>query len=230
MFEFIECYKMNLFINDTPVRFVKDNEPIDTSVFDRIIRSDSIINLSELSGNVLIDDVEGPQVRQMIYQLVEEPFNKTRFVIRPHNYKEAKADFMSLFKVMNAAGGVVRKGDNELLIFRLGKWDFPKGKLEKGESFKLAAVREVEEETRVKVFLGKKICTTWHTYTFRKKRILKCTKWYAMDCVDDQKMKPQEDESIEKVEWFTRAEANDALKNTYNSIRFVWESYLENKS
>jgi len=217
---------MNLFINDTPVRFVKENEPIDTSVFDCIVRSNSVINLTELSGNVLIDDVEAPQLRQMINQLVEEPFNETRFVIRPHNYKEAKADFMSLFKVMNAAGGVVQKGSRELLIYRLNKWDFPKGKLEKGESFKMAAVREVEEETGVEVTLDKKICTTWHTYTFRKKRILKCTKWYAMECINDKNKAPQEDEGIEKVEWLTRAEANNVLKNTYNSIRFVWETYL----
>ncbi len=217
---------MNLFINDTPVKFVKEDEPIDSSVFDAVIRSNSVINLSELTGNVLIDDVGAPQVRQMINQLVEEPFNDTRFVIRPHNYKEAKEDFMSLFKVMRAAGGVVQKEGKELLIYRLGKWDFPKGKLEKDESFKLAAVREVAEETGVKVVLGKKICTTWHTYTFRKKRILKQTKWYAMECINDQKMTPQEDESIEKVEWFTKSEAENALKHTYNSIKFVWECYL----
>lgn len=230
MFELLDNDKMNLFINDTPVKFVKEDEPIDSSVFDCIVRSSSVINLSELSGNVLIDDVAGSQVRQMITQLVEESFNDKRFVIRPHNYQEAKTDFMSLFKVMNAAGGVVEKEDKELLIYRLGKWDFPKGKLDAGETFKEAAVREVEEETGVSVVLGGKICTTWHTYTFRKKRILKCTKWYAMDCLDDGNMTPQEDESIEKVEWFSREEASKVLETTYNTIKFVWESYLETKN
>ncbi len=219
---------MNLFINDTPVKFVKEDEPIDTTVFNYVVKSNTI-NLTELSGDVLIDDVEAPQVRQLISQLVEEPFNNIRFVIRPHNYKEAKADFMSLFKVMNAAGGIVQKGDESLLIFRLGKWDFPKGKLEQNESFKVAAIREVEEETGVKVSLEKKICTTWHTYTFRKKRILKCTKWYAMDCLNDKKMTPQVGESIEKVEWFNKKQAEVALRDTYNSIRFVWSSYIRKK-
>ena len=216
---------MNLFINDTPVMFVKEDEPIDSSVFDCIVRSNGVINLNELHGNVLIDDVEAPQVRQLIAQLVEEPFGDIQFVVRPHNYSEAKIDFMSLFKVMNAAGGVVQKGEESLMIYRLGKWDFPKGKLEKKETFKVAALREVEEETGVKVSLGTKICTTWHTYTFRKKRILKCTKWYEMDCLDDSKMKPQKGESIEKVEWFTKKEAEVALTDTYNSIRFVWDAY-----
>lgn len=217
---------MNLFINDTPVKFVKEDVPVNPSSFDCVVKSNLIINLNELHGNVLIDDVEAPQVRQLITQLVEEPFGDKKFVIRPHNYKEAKNDFMSLFKVMNAAGGVVQKGEKYLMIYRLGKWDFPKGKLEKKESFKEAAVREVEEETGLKVLLGKKACTTWHTYTFRKKRILKCTKWYAMDCLDDSKMTPQVGESIEKVEWFNKGQVEVALSNTYNSIRFVWESYL----
>ena len=216
---------MNLFINDTPVKFVKEDAPIDASVFDCVIKSNSIINLNELSGEILIDDVAAPQVRHLIAQLVEESFSNIRFVIRPHNYMEAKANFMSLFKVVNAAGGVVQNSNYSLMIFRLGKWDFPKGKLEKKESFKVAAVREVEEETGVKVLLGKKVCTTWHTYTFRKKRILKCTKWYAMDCLDDSEMAPQENESIDKVEWFKRKEVESALKGTYNSIRFVWNSY-----
>lgn len=182
---------MNLFINDTPVKFVKEDTTVNLSSFDCVVKSNLIINLNELHGNVLIDDVEAPQVRQLIAQLVEEPFGNKQFVIRPNNYKEAKNDFMSLFKVMNAAGGVVQKGEKYLMIYRLGKWDFPKGKLEKKESFNEAAVREVEEETGLKVLLGKKVCTTWHTYTFRKKRILKCTKWYAMDCLNDSKMTPQ---------------------------------------
>ncbi len=221
---------MNLFINDTPVKFVKEDEPIDSTVFDCVVTSNAIINLNELSGNILIDDVEAPQVRQLMAQLVEEPFDDANFVIRPHNYKEAKADFMSLFKVMKAAGGVVQKEDESLMIYRLKKWDFPKGKLEKDESFKQAALREVEEETGVKVAIGDKICTTWHTYTFRKKRILKCTKWYMMDCLDDRKMKPQKGESIEKVEWFTHKKAKKALTDTYNSIRFVWDSYIQKKT
>lgn len=218
---------MNLFINDTPVKFIHREDPFDTSQFDMTVLANGLIDLNVLKGNVLIDDVEAPQVRQMIAQLVEEPFKDVCFTIRPHNYDEAKNDFMSLFKVVNAAGGVVEKGNKVLLIYRLGKWDFPKGKLDKKEKFKAAAVREVEEETGVKVELKEKICTTWHTYTFRKKRILKCTKWYRMGCLSDKTMAPQVDEKIDKVEWFSHKKASKAFGDTYNSIKFVWESYLE---
>ena len=36
------------------------------------------------------------------------------------------------------------------------KWDLPKGKLDKGETIKECAKREVEEETKVKVECGVK--------------------------------------------------------------------------
>ena len=52
------------------------------------------------------------------------------------------------------------------------KWDLPKGKLDKGETIKECATREVEEETKVKVECKEKIISTWHTYTRNKKFIL----------------------------------------------------------
>ena len=41
---------------------------------------------------------------------------------------------------------MVRKADAYLFILRNVVWDIPKGKLEKGETPELAAVREIEEE------------------------------------------------------------------------------------
>ena len=55
-----------------------------------------------------------------------------------------------------------------MLIKRLGLWDFPKGKIEKGEKKKVAAVREVEEECGVKTALGDLITETLHVYPIRK--------------------------------------------------------------
>jgi len=54
---------------------------------------------------------------------------------------------------VKAAGGVIvrgsKKGQKVLLIHRprYNDWSFPKGKLEPGETFKQAALREVLEET-----------------------------------------------------------------------------------
>ena len=59
--------------------------------------------------------------------------------------------FKQNFTVIEAAGGVVMKNQEMLFIYRNGKWDLPKGKLEINESIPLCAVREVEEECVVEV-------------------------------------------------------------------------------
>jgi hypothetical protein len=86
----------------------------------------------------------------------------------------------------------------------------------------------VEEECNVKVKLGPHICNTWHTYTQNRKSILKKTYWYAMDCVNDAGMKPQEEEGIEEILWLSEADAKTALINSYPSMRYLFKQYLKN--
>lgn len=127
------------------------------------------------------------------------------------------------FKIIKAAGGVIVRGDKQLLMFRRGVWDLPKGKLEDGESSRQGAAREVEEETGIRVSVGERICTTWHTYSLNGNPILKRTKWYRMGVIDDSRMAPQEDEDIEKLAWLNRRETQLALTNSFSSIRYVIE-------
>ncbi len=113
------------------------------------------------------------------------------------------------------------------MIYRLKKWDLPKGKLDKGENVKHAAVREVEEECNVSVELGRKICNSWHTYSLNEKNILKKTSWYTMKLLDDSHMKPQKAEDIEEVKWLKTKDLFHALKDSYQSIRWVFKKYQE---
>lgn len=113
------------------------------------------------------------------------------------------------------------------MIFRLGKWDFPKGKFDKGETPGDCAKREVEEETNVRVKLGPHICNTLHTYTQNRKSILKKTYWFAMDSVNDSAMKPQEEEGIEEILWLSEPDAKTALINSYPSMRYLFKQYLK---
>ncbi len=129
------------------------------------------------------------------------------------------------FKVIQAAGGVVDKSGKILLIYRKGRWDIPKGKLDKGESIKECAIREVEEETGVKVEIEKKINATWHTYVTNRKYILKKTHWYVMTCVDDSNLAPQEEEGIKEAKWMNLTELRSALYDSYRSIRYVIQEY-----
>jgi 8-oxo-(d)GTP phosphatase len=141
--------------------------------------------------------------------------------------KASKEYIKSKFEIIKAAGGLVEKGGKLLMIYRLQKWDLPKGKLDKKETPEDGAVREVEEECNIKVKLGEKICSTWHTYTRNGKGILKKTHWYQMFCEDDSELKPQIEEDIEEVRWMDAREIRQALYNSYPSIRNVFHNYYK---
>ncbi len=107
------------------------------------------------------------------------------------------------FKVIEAAGGLVFNAEQHLLIIhRLGYWDLPKGKIDKGETPKQAALREVEEECGIgKLKIYKEVETTYHTYNLNGKDILKKTYWFLMTTEDDSELIPQTDEHIEQAIW-----------------------------
>jgi ADP-ribose pyrophosphatase YjhB (NUDIX family) len=129
--------------------------------------------------------------------------------------------FLSNFTILEAGGGLVINENNEyLLIFRLGKWDLPKGKAEKGEDIESTALREVEEETALKgAGIISKMPETYHYYEHKSRSIIKRTYWFLMSASSkDQILQPQIKEDIQKVEWMTKAQVCKALKNSYRSI------------
>lgn len=220
---------MIIFINDIPVRILKDGEESDpgliNSVLDaakepitraRLINHVLVRNVSEVHFDVLLDFISS-----------NVPTNLLALYISVNNYQSIKTHLRSKFKVVKAAGGLIRKKDRFLMIYRMKKWDLPKGKKEKNEKYKETAVREVGEECNISVRLGKKICTTWHTYTMNKKAMLKKTRWYVMDLIDDSRMKPAIEEDIEEVRWMSPKEVYHALEHSYKSINFVFEQYYD---
>ncbi len=129
------------------------------------------------------------------------------------------SDFQGIYKIIEAAGGVVYNQKGEiLLIFRLKTWDLPKGKIDAGETPEVAAVREIQEETGLNVVeLGDFICHTYHTYTHKEKRILKKTHWYKMTTAETA-LTPQYSEDIELAEWRNLADFLQANPTIYPSI------------
>ncbi|RFM28131.1 NUDIX hydrolase [Deminuibacter soli] len=123
-------------------------------------------------------------------------------------------------KEITAAGGLVFNDANELLvIYRRGKWDLPKGKLDEGETIEACAVREVEEETGLtQLVLGEKIGVTHHAYVQDGDNILKASHWYRMQAPGAQKLVPQTEEDIEKIQWINATALPELLKNSYSNI------------
>lgn len=149
----------------------------------------------------------------------------TNLIIMADDLEWLKKHFFNAFKIIVAGGGLVRNTKGEyLMMFRKGKWDIPKGKIEKEEEVKLGAIREVEEETGVQnVAISYKLGKTYHTYKLKDKWVLKETHWYAMRTDFTGELVPQTKEGIEKVVWAKKKEIKEMLKNSYSSIKEVFK-------
>lgn len=135
--------------------------------------------------------------------------------------------FKNCHLVIKAGGGVVKKNGHLLFIYRNGKWDLPKGKMEEGECMEECARREVEEECGItRLTIEKKLPKTYHTYSYKGAYVLKVTDWYLMGCTDESDLVPQIEEGIEEVEWKNPEAVQQALKNTYPNIKLVLEAAL----
>ncbi|MFK5878778.1 MAG: NUDIX domain-containing protein [Flavobacteriaceae bacterium] len=135
-------------------------------------------------------------------------------------------EFKWFFKIEKAAGGLVKNKKGEILfIYRFNTWDLPKGKIEKGEKKKEAAIREVEEECGISgLKIEKKLQKTYHIFQRNDNEVLKITYWYAMktDFVGD--LTPQLEEGITEVIFKNKQETINALENSYGNIRLLFSS------
>lgn len=124
------------------------------------------------------------------------------------------------FTIIQASGGLVYSNDNKiLLIFRRGKWDLPKGKLDEEEDLVACASREVKEETGLSdLVYEKSLCITYHTYYEKGQHILKESHWHLLKGNDTEKLTPQTDEDIEKCIWVTIENLAPYLENAPASI------------
>ena len=218
---------MIIFINDIPVTIFKTQEQPDEGRVNYVIDAEKeSVTQAKLINHVFIQNVSETDFDLILGFLNSKvPTNVLSLYISVRDYSSIKAYLRKRFKIVKAAGGLIRKKEKFLMIYRMKKWDLPKGKKERGERYKQTAIREVEEECNVTVKAGKKICTTWHTYTMNKRAMLKKTRWYIMDCSDDSRMRPEVSEDIEETRWMSQKEVYHALEHSYKSIRYVFEQY-----
>lgn len=150
------------------------------------------------------------------------------------NLDEIWAQFKKLFRIIEAAGGLVYKPNGDLLfIKRLGKWDLPKGKMEIGESREESAIREIEEETGLcDVVLKKFINTTYHIYTERNgDKVLKYTHWFEMNFDGEDTSKPQIEEGITEVAWKNTSQIeSEVFPSTFKNIQLIISEYWESQT
>ncbi len=113
---------------------------------------------------------------------------------------------------VKAAGGVVWRpaGDTVAIAVahrpRYDDWSLPKGKLDPGESWEDAAVREVEEETGIRCRLGEELEPV--AYDDRKGRH-KVVRYWLMEPEDDVAFQPNDE--VDELRWLAPPEAAGVL-------------------
>ncbi|NUP48337.1 MAG: NUDIX domain-containing protein [Catenulispora sp.] len=116
---------------------------------------------------------------------------------------------------VRAAGCVVwrpaRSGPEVAVIHRprYDDWSFPKGKLDPGESWLAAAVREVFEETGYPVVLGRRLPTQVYDVSFGGPARMKRVKYWAAQAAVDAEFVPNSE--VDRLEWVPVARARDLL-------------------
>jgi len=138
-------------------------------------------------------------------------------------------EFAENYTLIQAAGGLVFNKENQLLtIRRNGLWDLPKGKIEKHEDQRAAALREVMEETGINMInISDKIGESYHAYFEDDVLLLKETHWYTMNSSGKANLKPQVEEGISEVkfehlDWFKSPDFQ-----SYNSVRDIVKKALD---
>ncbi|MBC5991478.1 NUDIX hydrolase [Pontibacter cellulosilyticus] len=221
---------MNVFINDIPLILKKASEKVYKHEYDLILKSSDHFTSKDLVGDVLIKDADALLIDRLVRLMEVKKLKKLRSLTLITDKKKRLIEHLKdQFKIVKAAGGLVVKDGKILMMYRLGVWDLPKGKLDKKEKVKEGAVREVEEECNIKVEVIEKLPKTWHSYAYKGKKILKKTSWFLMSCSDDSLMKPQAEEFIEEVRWMTPEEVLAVLPNAYTSIAFIVQHYLQSQ-
>lgn len=178
---------------------------------------------------VFIDELNAHTIKTMIHEMQQPKIHAGIF--QHHDLEELKKAFFKKFTLVQAAGGLVKNNEGTILmIFRRGKWDLPKGKLDKGERLEDCAIREVEEETGLKnVQLNSPLLVTYHTYHEGTKFILKESHWFTMTITGEQKLTPQTEEDIFDIKWIGPDDISSYLPKSFPLISDIMEAARQKK-
>lgn len=205
-----------VFINDKPL----------------ILSASPDFNFSNGIPEVKVQVGDRKSIKQAFAELVDRNFNFSGALFyNDESADKLLGDFISIFPLLEAAGGIVMNLKKErLFIYRFGKWDLPKGKIENGESIEEAALREVQEETgisRQDIITG--LPSTFHMYLYKGKWILKQNHWFAMQYKGNEILIPQIEEGITRAEWKGSEKMDEVFSNTYSSLHELLHNDLKQR-
>lgn len=171
-------------------------------------------------------DLDGDSIMKAIDLLSRKKLKKA-YLYHPDGDKILNLFMLKIPVVVAGGGFVVNTKGKVLFIKRNGKWDLPKGKVDKGESIENAALREVMEETGVQDLVVEKFLrTTYHVFRRNGEYRLKQTHWFLMSTDYKGPLLGQREEGIKRVRWKGPIKAAKALKKSYKNIRILYDDPL----
>jgi len=195
----------------------------------KIFLSENMINSSITKSDLTYNNYTDKHSLEPVIEHFINDKKAEKLFITSKNVELLFKDFRTLFHFIDAAGGLVENHEHEILfIFRHGKWDLPKGKVEAGESIEQAALREVEEECGIDgLKIIEKLPSTFHIYYQDEQHILKETHWFRMQCRECNHLVPQVIEDISIVRWMKKDELSEVFENTYASITELLQTVIK---
>jgi 8-oxo-dGTP pyrophosphatase MutT (NUDIX family) len=179
-------------------------------------KDDGVKRFLHEKNTEVIKDLKSKEISSLITKMQEA---KTHAGVILNNVTDAFNALKKEFTVIQASGGLVYDKNRVLLIFRRGKWDLPKGKLDDGEDLGQCALREIKEETGIgEIKLEQTLCTTYHTYYERGQHILKESHWHLVKGDDTEPLIPQIEEDIDKCEWININDLSPYIEKAPASI------------
>ncbi|MBI89312.1 MAG: hypothetical protein CMG60_04420 [Candidatus Marinimicrobia bacterium] len=132
---------------------------------------------------------------------------------------------------IKTSGGIVIQKNKILFIHKNGRWDLPKGKLERGSSSRETAIIEISEETGLPkhdLRILKKLIPTHYHKKVDGVIIVKKTYWYLVEFKGspDTTLIPDLQEGITECKWFSFDELVLVLEESHERIRYLVEFFL----
>ncbi len=197
----------------------------------RIYENNHCIKLTDRESSTQLENYFTINHADELLKALASPLRENDLITLFHpDFTWLWTNFCNFYTIIQAAGGYIENENKEkLFIFRRGKWDLPKGKMEAGETPEEAAAREITEETGiVALHFTRTICETYHIYTENNKKILKISHWFHFRSHSNEMLLPQAEEDITAIKWFAENEINIPLQNTYSNIIEVVNAYTSN--
>lgn len=139
---------------------------------------------------------------------------------------------MHNLRTIDTAGALtLDSNDRILFIFKDGRWDLPKGLIDRGRSASKTALQETSEETGLnanKLRVLTELIPTVHVSKYGKVKSLKHTRWFLLRYTGTNgTFEPQRDEGIEHCDWIPLWDLERPLANCPARIHYLVNFWLK---